>query len=191
MKIGLFCGCFDPVHSGHIRAASAFRDAAGLDAVLLVPANDSYRKFGSAMQSGLHRLRMCALAVSGRGGLAVSGFEVRSPSLPYTSDTVAYARGCCPGAEIYLCMGSDAAKYVTRWECFGELKGSVRFLVTDRGGEAPLELQKSGANVMRIPLEPDGVSSTAIRRALRQRAGLPAGLDGKVYRYIREKSLYE
>ena len=44
---------------------------------------------------------------------------------------------------------------------------------------------------MRLPLEPDGVSSTAIRRALRQRAGLPAGLDGKVYRYIREKSLYE
>lgn len=191
MKIGLFCGCFDPVHSGHIRAASAFRAAAGLDAVLLVPANDSYRKFGSAMQGGLHRLRMCALAVSGHEGLAVSGFEVRSPSLPYTSDTVAYARGCCPGAEIYLCMGSDAARYVTRWACFGELKGSVRFLVTDRGGEAPLELQKSGANVMRIPLEPDGVSSTAIRRALRQRAGLPAGLDGKVYRYIREKSLYE
>ena len=191
MKIGLFCGCFDPVHSGHIRAASAFRSAAGLDAVLLVPANDSYRKFGSAMQGGLHRLRMCALAVSGRGGLAVSGFEVRSPSLPYTSDTVAYARGCCPGAEIYLCMGSDAAKYVTRWECFGALKDSVRFLVADRGAGAPEELLQSGAAAFCIPLEPDGVSSTAIRRALRQRAGLPAGLDGKVYRYIREKSLYE
>lgn len=191
MKIGLFCGCFDPVHSGHIRAASAFRAAAGLDAVLLVPANDLYRKFGSAMQSGLHRLRMCALAVSGRGGLAVSGFEVRSPSLPYTSDTVAYARGCCPGAEIYLCMGSDAAKYVTRWECFGALKDSVRFLVADRGAGAPEELLQSGAAAFCIPLEPDGVSSTAIRRALRQRAGLPAGLDGKVYRYIREKSLYE
>ena len=191
MKIGLFCGCFDPIHTGHIRAASAFRAAAGLDAVLLVPAKDSYRKFGSAMQGGLHRLRMCALAVSGHEGLAVSGFEVRSPSLPYTSDTVAYARGCCPGAEIYLCMGSDAAKYVTRWECFGALKDSVRFLVADRGAGAPEELLQSGAAAFCIPLEPDGVSSTAIRRALRQRAGLPAGLDGKVYRYIREKSLYE
>lgn len=191
MKIGLFCGCFDPVHSGHIRAASAFRSAAGLDAVLLVPANDSYRKFGSAMQGGFHRLRMCALAVSGHEGLAVSGFEVRSPSLPYTSDTVAYARGCCPGAEIYLCMGSDAAKYVTRWECFGELKDSVRFLVADRGAGAPEELLQSGAAAFCIPLEPDGVSSTAIRRALRQRAGLPAGLDARVYRYIREHSLYE
>ena len=191
MKIGLFCGCFDPVHSGHIRAASAFRAAAGLDAVLLVPANGSYKKFGSAMQGGIHRLRMCALAVSGHEGLAVSGFEVRSPSLPYTSDTVAYARRCCPGAEIYLCMGSDAAKYVTRWECFGALKDSVRFLVADRGAGAPEELLQSGAAAFCIPLEPDGVSSTAIRRALRQRAGLPAGLDGKVYRYIREKSLYE
>ena len=191
MKIGLFCGCFDPVHSGHIRAASAFRSAAGLDAVLLVPANDSYRKFGSAMQSGLHRLRMCALAVSGHYGLAVSGFEVRAAALPYTADTVAYARRCCPGAEIYLCMGSDAAGYVTRWACFGELKDSVRFLVADRGAGAPEELLQSGAAAFCIPLEPDGVSSTAIRRALRQRAGLPAGLDGKVYRYIREKSLYE
>ena len=143
------------------------------------------------MEGGAHRLRMCALAVSGHEGLAVSGFEVRSPSLPYTSDTVAYARGCCPGAEIYLCMGSDAAKYVTRWECFGALKDSVRFLVADRGAGAPEELLQSGAAAFCIPLEPDGVSSTAIRRALRQRAGLPAGLDGKVYRYIREKSLYE
>lgn len=191
MKIGLFCGCFDPVHTGHIRAAEAFRDAAGLDAVLLVPANGSYKKFGSAMEGGAHRLRMCALAVSGHGGLAVSGFEVRADEPPYTSDTVAYARRCCPGAEICLCMGSDAAKYVTRWACFGELKDSVRFLVTDRGGEAPLELQKSGAHVMRIPLEPDGVSSTAIRRALTQGTGRPAGLDGRVYQYIRDNSLYK
>ena len=191
MKIGLFCGCFDPVHTGHIRAAEAFRDAAGLDAVLLVPANGSYKKFGSAMEGGAHRLRMCALAISGREGLAVSGFEVRAAALPYTADTVAYARRCCPGAEIYLCMGSDAAGYVTRWACFGELKDSVRFLVADRGAGAPEELLQSGAAAFCIPLEPDGVSSTAIRRALRQRAGLPAGLDGKVYRYIREKSLYE
>ena len=127
MKIGLFCGCFDPVHTGHIRAAEAFRDAAGLDAVLLVPANGSYKKFGSAMEGGAHRLRMCALAVSGRGGLAVSGFEVRAAEPPYTSDTVAYARRCCPGAEICLCMGSDAARYVTRWACFGELRTASAF----------------------------------------------------------------
>ena len=58
MKIGLFGGCFDPVHTGHLRAASAFRAAAGLDAVLLVPANGSYKKIGSAMEGGAHRLRM-------------------------------------------------------------------------------------------------------------------------------------
>ena len=44
---------------------------------------------------------------------------------------------------------------------------------------------------MRIPLEPDGVSSTAIRRALTQGAGRPAGLDGRVYQYIRDNSLYK
>ena len=42
MKIGLFCGCFDPIHKGHIKAALIMKEAAGLDIVYLVPASGKY-----------------------------------------------------------------------------------------------------------------------------------------------------
>ena len=91
-RIGLFCGCFNPIHSGHIRAAELFRSAVGLECVFLVPANVSYHKFGAPMESGFHRLKMCELAVEGHAGLAVCDFEIKAPKAPYTIDTVLFSK---------------------------------------------------------------------------------------------------
>ena len=114
MRIGLFCGCFDPIHLGHIRAAEACRSSAGLERVLFVPASDKYGKAGLSMQSGLHRLAMCRLALNNCEGFDVCPFELESPDAPYTSETAAYVQGLYPGAELYLCLGEDAARYAMR-----------------------------------------------------------------------------
>lgn len=193
MRIGLFCGCFDPIHLGHIRAAEACRSSAGLERVLFVPASDKYGKAGLSMQSGLHRLDMCRLALNNCEGFDVCPFELESPDAPYTSETAAYVQGLYPGAELYLCLGEDAARYAMRWSCFEELKSGVRFLVIERGGagkEVVKALSSAGAIASEVPLEPDGVSSTAVRRKLTRGEDYIPELDSSVYRYIREKSLY-
>ena len=191
-KIGLFFGCFDPVHRGHIRAAEMFRTAAELDRVLLVPANTQYRKFFGPSAGGVHRLNMCVLAAGGHEGIDVCDFEVRSPRLPYTTDTVKYIRTRIPGAEIFLCAGEDTANALPRWACFPELREWVALLVISRAGGPghPAELFRSGAKVLYIDAETDGISSTAVRRRLWAGERVIPELDENVLCYIRENSLY-
>ena len=80
-----------------------------------------------------------------------------------------------------------------RWSCFEELKSGVRFLVIERGGagkDVVKALSSAGAIASEVPLELDGVSSTAVRRKLARGEDYIPELDSSVYRYIREKSLY-
>lgn len=191
-RLGLFCGCFDPVHSGHIRAAEACREALGLDGVILFPAHDGFQKLCGCMASGEDRLAMCRLAAQGHEGLSVSDFELRSAACPYTMDTVLHVADAHPGAELFLCLGDDAAAGVKRWACFEALRRQVCFLVIRRSdrGDAAQELAALGARVACVGLEPDGLSSTAIRAALRSGAKSVPGLDERVFCYIRDKRLY-
>lgn len=191
-RIGLFCGCFNPIHCGHIRAAELFRAAAGLERVYLVPANGAYHKFGAPMASGVHRLNMCQLAAQGHTGIEVCDFEVRAPEAPYTIDTVLFFKNCFPDAQIYLCMGEDTAQTVVRWACFEELKDLVRFLVInreDRQMEVTGLLEKGGT-VEFVQHEKDGISSTDIRKKLRSGVKTCPELDERVFQYIRENALY-
>lgn len=188
-RIGLFCGCFDPIHNGHIRAAENFLDKACLECVYLVPANASYCR---RMESGKHRLEMCRLAAKGHAGIQVCDFEICLPQTPYTADTVAFFAGQFPGAEICLCMGEDTAETVPYWACFQILKECVRFLVVSRYDRYPgaKRLQQSGADVLYLRCEKDGISSTAIRKKLISGEENIPELNENVFCYIRENALY-
>lgn len=192
VKIGLFCGCFDPIHKGHIRAALIMKEAAGLDIVYLVPASGKYSKYGADISDGEHRLKMCRIAVAGYTGLEVCDFEAKSEKLPYTIDTVKYIAAANPGARIYLCMGEDTAQWVPGWKCFRELCGNVGFVVISRAGAANCTvLEHSGAELVHVRAEPDGISSTGIRRALARGVQNIPGLDAEILRYITDNGLYK
>lgn len=191
-KIGLFCGCFDPIHRGHIRAAETFRSAAGLECVYLVPANVSYRKCGVQIESGLHRLNMCELAAEGHAGIEICDFEIQSQQVPYTIDTILFFQNRFPASKIYLCMGEDTAETVVHWAYFERMKEIVRFLVIERNAwqSGADNLVQSGADVTFVDHERDGISSTEIRKQLMSgKKGIPE-LDEKVFRYIRANALY-
>lgn len=191
-RIGLFCGCFDPVHSGHITAAEIFRSAAELDRVYLIPANGSYSKYGARMESGLHRLHMCRLAAEGHAGIEVSDFEINAQGVPYTIDTVLFFKQRFPASGLYLCMGEDTARTVIRWACFDELKELVTFLVINREDHQvdTGSIVDSGGTAVFVSHDRDGISSTEIRKRLRSGAQDCQALDEKVLHYIREHALY-
>ena len=192
MKIGLFCGCFDPIHKGHIKAALTMKEAAGLDIMYLVPANGKYSKYGAAITAGEHRLQMCRLAVCGHERLEVCAFEAESTEQPYTIDTVKHFAAVYPEARIYLCMGEDAARWVPNWICFRELRECAGFVVINRAGVTRDDLlERSGAELIRVEMKPDGVSSTEIRRALARGMSNIPGLDTKILRYITDNGLYK
>jgi nicotinate-nucleotide adenylyltransferase len=170
MKIGLFGGSFDPVHLGHLLAARAAREEAGLDRLFFIPAAQSPFKPGVQPAPAAERLRWLRLALAGDTAAEVDDQEIRRGGPSYTIETVRnYARNY-PAVELFYLIGADQAGQLGLWREAGELARLAQFLVIPRPGEVVAELAAPfrGRVLRGIPL---GVSSSEIRARLK--AGLP------------------
>jgi nicotinate-nucleotide adenylyltransferase len=170
MKIGLFGGSFDPVHLGHLLAARAAREEAGLDRQFFIPAAQSPFKPDARPAPATERLRWLRLALAGETAAEVDDQEIRRGGPSYTIDTVRdYARKY-PGAELFYLIGADQTAQLGLWRESGELARLVQFLVIPRPGEVLAELPAPfrGRALRGVLL---GVSSSEIRA--RVKAGLP------------------
>ena len=170
MKIGLFGGSFDPVHLGHLLAARAAREEAGLARLFFIPAAQSPLKPDVQPAPAEERLRWLRLALAGDTTAEVDDREIRRGGPSYTIETArAYAR-TYPGAELFYLIGADQTAQLRLWRQAGELARLVQFLVMPRPGEGLGELGAPfrGRVLRGVPL---GVSSSDIRTRLK--AGLP------------------
>jgi nicotinate-nucleotide adenylyltransferase len=166
MKIGLFGGSFDPVHLGHLLAARAAREEAGLERLFFIPAAQSPFKPGVAPAPAAERLRLLRLALAGDPAAEVDEQELRREGTSYTIETVrAYGRKF-PGADLFYLIGGDQAGQLHLWREAGELARRVEFLVIPRPGEtmAGLAAPFRGRALRGFPL---GVSSSEIRARLK------------------------
>jgi len=170
MKIGLFGGSFDPVHLGHLLAARAAREEAGLDRMFFIPAAQSPFKPDAHPAPATERLRWLRVALAGDAMAEVDDQEIRRGGPSYTIDTVRdYARKF-PAAELFYLIGADQTSQLRLWREAGELARLVQFLIIPRPGEVLAELAAPfrGRALRGVPL---GVSSSEIRARLK--AGLP------------------
>lgn len=192
MKIGFFGGTFDPPHSGHVRAASAFADQIRPDRLLIIPNYISPLK-DKAVAPDEDRMRMCELAFSSVPGAEISDREIKAKGTSYTYRTVAALEREFRGAEIWMLLGSDSFMSLERWARWRALLCHCYIAVAMRGNEKPpLFIEKVrtyemhyGARISLLHNEPVEVSSTEIRG---HRSGL---VPQAVAEYIREKGLYE
>lgn len=195
MKVGLLGGTFDPIHLGHLEAAAASLECAGLDQVLLVPAGRPPHKVG-AIASAEDRLAMCRLAVEGRPGLGVWDWEVRRDEPSYTVETLRAFRRERPADEPFLILGWDAARDIRSWHEPDRVLELARLIVVGRPGlESPTSesLTEAGIEPRRVTLcligTPD-VAATHVRRLAGRRQDLEGLVPGPVERFIRERGLY-
>ena len=107
MKIGLFGGSFDPVHLGHLLAARAAREEAGLDRLFFIPAAQSPFKPDAQPAPASERLRLLRLALAGDTTAEVDDQEIRRGGPSYTIDTVRNYAANYPGAELFYLIGAD------------------------------------------------------------------------------------
>lgn len=173
-RIGVFGGTFDPPHVGHVAAAAQVRHSLGLDAVLLVVANDPWQKSASApLTEATIRLAMVEAAVEGVEGLAASDVEIRRGGPSYSVDTLRELRA--QGAEaLHLIVGRDAAVGIETWHEHEAIRSLAVPVVVDRPGEVgPLPTGWPWRHVEVVALP---VSSSALRA--RVAAGEP--VDGLV-----------
>jgi nicotinate-nucleotide adenylyltransferase len=189
-----FGGSFNPIHFGHLCCAEAVAAKAGYEQVILIPSARPPHKADTPDLAAPHdRLVMCRLATARNDLFNISDIETRRSGPSYTIDTAQELREQ-GWPEVHWLIGADMLLYLPRWHRPLDLLEQIHFVVMSRPGwtidwEAlPPEFRHLKANVVEAPQI--DISSTDIRRRVRE--GLPIDhlVPAAVADYIREHRLY-
>ena len=205
MKIGIFGGSFDPVHTGHVALARSAVESGMVDEVLFVPAAHQPFKPNQRPADGKDRIRMIEKAIEGIPGLGVSDYELSRPDLvSYTIDTLTAMREKYGEAdEICFILGADSFLKIHTWKRAEELISSFPLIVGVRPGYEEQELleqkkfleENFGADIVFLDNPAVDISSTEIRaRAAKLlesgNSDMPDEIPEEIGEYIIEQRLY-
>lgn len=197
MRIALFGGTFDPIHSGHVRLAKEFASRLGFDRVLLMPTFVPPHKLKSDMAPAQDRLAMCRLAAEEEPLLVVSDLEIRRGGASFTADTLAALAEETPGAQWALITGADMFLTLGTWNRFPAIARQALLCTAPRPPVTmeqlrayAAELERQGARCALLDLEPMELSSTAVREKAGRGESLAGLVSPAVERYIKERGLY-
>ena len=187
MRLALFGGTFDPIHTAHLAGAREAADHFQLDRVLLIPNAIPPHKERRATAGYRHRLAMVELAAQTDPRFAASRLE-EGQTKSYSILTIERVRGeIDPKAELFFLIGADAFSEIETWFRWRDVLERVEFIVLSRPGYT-FDIPE-GARVHRLETLSLDVSSTDIRRRLA--AGeTPPELPPAVLEYIRANALY-
>lgn len=187
-RIGVMGGTFDPIHNGHLVAASEVADAFQLDEVIFVPTGVPWHK--KAVSSAEHRYLMTVIATAANPSFTVSRVDVDRPGVTYTIDTLEEVAKTYPNADLFFISGADAIAQILVWKDIEKIWPLATFVAVSRPGHV-LELpntEQAAIEVLEVPAL--AISSTAVRA--RVTAGKPIWYlvpDG-VVQYIAKHELY-
>ncbi|MFQ5927318.1 MAG: nicotinate-nucleotide adenylyltransferase [Terriglobia bacterium] len=202
VKIGVFGGTFDPIHSGHMAVARAAVRRFRLDRIYFVPSGTPPHKSHHRLTAFLHRYTMVALACAREPRFAPSlleaGPDLAGRARRYSVDTVRRLRRRWPRARLFFILGADQFLTLPTWKNYRTLIKLCDFIVATRPG-----FRVSATRAARIVpklREADrvhwltavhaDVSATAIRRRARRGASLRGWVPPLVEDYIRSAGLY-
>lgn len=193
-RVGVMGGTFDPVHHGHLVAASEVADRFDLDTVVFVPTGEPWQKKDRKVTEAEDRYLMTVIATASNPRFTVSRVDIDRPGPTYTIDTLHDLTAQFPGAELFFITGADALRRIVTWRDWERMFDCARFVGVNRPG-FHLELSdlpraaRSRVDLVEIPAM--AISSTDCRE--RAAAGRPVWYlvpDG-VVQYIAKRNLYQ
>jgi nicotinate-nucleotide adenylyltransferase len=116
MKVGLYFGSFNPIHTGHCIIASHLAQTTDLDQVWLVVSPQNPFKPSASLLNEYHRLHLVQTALEGEKKLKASDIEFHLPRPSFTIDTMTYLKEKYPGHEFSIIMGSDGIQNLHNWK---------------------------------------------------------------------------
>ena len=190
MRLGVMGGTFDPVHHGHLVAASEVQSLFSLDEVAFVPSGQPWQKAGKLVSPAEHRYLMTVIATASNPHFWVSRVDIDRPGPTYTIDTLRDLSGQHPDAELFFITGADALEQILSWKDVDELFGLAHFVGVTRPGYVLSDdhLPRDAVSLVEVPAM--AISSSACRE--RVLAGRPVWYlvpDG-VVQYIGKHRLY-
>ena len=129
-------GTFDPIHHGHLVAASEVQAWFDLDEVVFVPTGDPWQKSDRRVAPAEHRYLMTVIATASNPRFKVSRVDIDRAGPTYTIDTLRDLKAQLPDTELYFITGADALADIFTWRDTEELFGLAQFVGCTRPGYA-------------------------------------------------------
>ncbi|HCB10979.1 MAG TPA: nicotinate (nicotinamide) nucleotide adenylyltransferase [Cyanobacteria bacterium UBA11991] len=196
MNLCVFQGTFNPVHNAHVRVAQYITEKYNFDKFLFIPAYKPPHKDYDPQMS-YHRLGMVKLAISGKNPkFEVSDIEFQREGKSYTYITICELyKKYNHTDKIKFVIGTDAFAHIESWYEADKLKELVKFLVFYRGKNIDKksfeELAAKGYDFEFEELPFEDISSTNLRRMIKNGQDISNYVDEKVKDYIYGHGLYE
>lgn len=196
MKYGIFGGSFNPPHKGHRYLLDCISSRLELDRVIVIPSNVSPFKKDNLGISNSDRIEMCRLAFE-CDKYEISQIETDRGGKSYTYITVDTLKTMYPNDEFYLFMGTDMLLSFHNWVNYKHILDNVTICATVRDSISASELKSYVENVLTaedkvivVDVEPFEVSSTKIRKMIKNNEDVSCYLNEKVIKYIKDRGLY-
>jgi nicotinate-nucleotide adenylyltransferase len=189
-------GTFDPIHYGHLVAASEVADLFDLDEVVFVPSGQPWQK-SRPVSAAEDRYLMTVIATASNPRFSVSRVDIDRAGPTYTKDTLADLHSVNPNSELFFITGADALSSILSWQGWEELFALARFIGVSRPGyelhhehitEVLGELAKDALTLVEIPAL--AISSTDCRQRAEQRRPLWYLMPDGVVQYVKKRRLY-
>lgn len=155
-------GTFDPIHHGHLVAASEVASVFDLDEVVFVPTGEPWQKAGSSVSAAEHRYLMTVVATASNPTFTVSRVDLDRPGPTYTIETLRDLKASRPEADLFFITGADAMAKILSWKDAEELWSLAHFVGVTRPGHELHDLGRSDVSLLEVPAM--AISSTDCRQ---------------------------
>ncbi|GAA4107831.1 nicotinate-nucleotide adenylyltransferase [Knoellia locipacati] len=183
-------GTFDPIHHGHLVAASEVQSLFDLDEVIFVPTGEPWQKADKVVSEAEHRYLMTVVATASNPHFLVSRVDVDREGPTYTIDTLRDLRAQHPDDELFFITGADALAQILSWKDVDELWELAHFIGVTRPG---YELSEYGLPEDRVTLQEVpamAISSTDCRDRVSDGEPVWYLVPDGVVQYINKHHLY-
>ena len=199
MKIGLYFGTFNPIHIGHMIIANHMAEYSGLEQIWMVVTPHNPLKKKSTLLNDIQRLELVFLATEDYPKIKPSDFEFKLPQPNYTVNTLAHLQDHFPQHQFSLIMGEDNLRTFHKWKNWEVIFQNHEIYVYPRleskdkdeskTAETISAIQHTNIHVIDAPVVE--ISSTFIRKSIKNKKNVRPLLPAKIWSYIDHNNLYK
>jgi nicotinate-nucleotide adenylyltransferase len=189
-KIGVMGGTFDPVHHGHLVAASEVAHRFNLDEVLFVPTGQPWQKSAKSVSPAEDRYLMTVIATASNPRFGTSRVDIDRGGPTYTADTLRDLAATMPDAELFFITGADALSQILSWRKVDELFELAHFVGVTRPGYDLGDEHLPEGSVTLVEVPAMAISSTDCRDRVAEGRPVWYLVPDGVVQYISKRGLY-
>ncbi|TCB96605.1 nicotinate-nucleotide adenylyltransferase [Micromonospora zingiberis] len=191
-RIGIMGGTFDPIHHGHLVAASEVADRFGLDEVIFVPTGQPWQKADVPVSSAEDRYLMTVVATASNPRFQVSRVDIDRGGPTYTVDTLRDLHAMYgPKAQLFFITGADALERILSWKNLDEIFELAHFIGVTRPGFELTDAHLPADTVSLVQVPAMAISSTDCRARVARGEPVWYLVPDGVVQYIAKRRLYQ